>query len=61
MKYNKIRITGGSGSGKTYLGKLLEKKTKIKFIMLDHLRYDFSNTHKFDVKIPLPEAKKKIK
>ncbi len=48
MKWNKIRISGGSGSGKTYLGRKLEKLTGIKFISLDEIAYDLSKNNRFD-------------
>ena len=60
-KYNKIRITGGSGSGKTYLGKKISEQTKTPLTSLDEVAYDFSKTTKFDHKKPEQEIKNEIK
>ncbi|MBW3020529.1 hypothetical protein KY334_04485 [Candidatus Woesearchaeota archaeon] len=57
-KFKKIRICGASGSGKTHLGEKLQKLTNIKFTPLDNLRYDFSKTHKHEVKRSDKEARK---
>jgi adenylate kinase family enzyme len=59
-KPNKIRITGGSGSGKTYLGKKIAEQTKIELTSMDKVAYDFSKTTKFDHKKPEQEIKKEI-
>ena len=60
-KFKKIRICGGSGSGKTYLSQLIQKKTRFKLIHLDTIFYDFSNNHKFDKKRSFVEVKKILK
>ena len=60
-KFQKIRICGGSGSGKTYLSNLIQKNTKFKLIHLDNIFYDFSNTSKFDKKRSLKEVKEILK
>jgi len=57
-KFQKIRICGGSGSGKTYLSELIQNKTKFKLIHLDNIFFDLSNTSKFDKKRSLKEVKK---
>ena len=49
-KFNKIRITGASGSGKSYLGQKISSLVGISLIQLDALRYDFSISHRFDNK-----------
>lgn len=46
----KVRICGASGSGKTYLAEQLTKTTHISVYRLDEIVYDFSTTHKYDVK-----------
>jgi len=47
-KFNKIRIVGGSGSGKSYLGKNISFLIGVPLTSLDELKYAFSNTCKFD-------------
>lgn len=56
--YDKIMITGGSGSGKTFLGKRLSRKRGIKLTSLDEIAYDFSKTMRFDHKRTLAERRK---
>ena len=62
MKWNKIRISGGSGSGKTYLGKKLEKLTGIKYTRMDAIAYDLNKSFRFSEKNkrPFSERKKMI-
>ena len=54
-KWNKIRITGGSGSGKTYLASRISLLTGIPLTSMDDLTYDFSQTHRFSHKRSIPE------
>lgn len=49
-QFKKIRIVGGSGSGKSYLAKRLGKLTKIPVTHLDEYNYDFSKNDRFDDK-----------
>jgi len=56
----KIRISGGSGSGKSYLGKQLAQHLRIPVTHLDRIAYDFSETHRFDTKRPEHEVVKAI-
>ena len=49
-KFNKIRITGASGSGKSYLGAKISKHVGVSLTSLDELKYDFSKNYKFDDK-----------
>ena len=56
----KIRICGGSGSGKSYLAQKISRHTKITCTHLDHLRYDFSQTHKFIHKRSKKEFDKRV-
>lgn len=49
-KFNRIRLVGGSGSGKSYLAPRLSSLLGVDFVSLDALRYDFSKNYKFSKK-----------
>ncbi len=57
MKYNKILVVGGIGSGKTTLAKKLSKILNIKHYELDNIAY---KTRDIWVKSDYPERKKKL-
>ena len=46
--FKKVRITGASGSGKSYLGQKISSIMGLSLVSLDAVRYDFSTSHRFD-------------
>lgn len=54
----KIRITGGSGSGKSYLGRKVSTHLGMPYFAIDEMWYDFSQRKPFEHKRSVPERKK---
>lgn len=47
-KFDRVRLVGDSGSGKSYLAPRLSFLLGVDFVSLDTLRYDFSKNYRFD-------------
>ena len=58
MKYNKILIVGGIGSGKTTLAKKISKILKMKYYEIDNIAYKRRDVHE---KYKPNERDKKLK
>jgi len=59
MKYKKIHIIGGPGSGKTYCSKRISKKFKIPVFDLDNIFWD-NNSDTYGTKTSYEKREKKL-